>query len=112
MDDMTREHTACYGTMFPDTLHLSANEEIKGRVFSHEGAPVRSGSDVDPTGESVLGFEVLGRQAGSAQGLQEGHPRHCLKDRRDPPSDLSRQDRIPKDEGGHRLNPQISTFGN
>jgi len=29
---MTREYKACYGTMFPDTLHFNTNEEMEGRV--------------------------------------------------------------------------------
>ncbi len=33
---MTREHKACYGTMFHDTLHFNTNEEMKGKVFSFE----------------------------------------------------------------------------
>ncbi len=31
---MTREHKACYGTMFHDTLHFETNKEMKGKVFS------------------------------------------------------------------------------
>lgn len=30
------EHKSCYGTMFHDTLHSNANEEMKGKVFSFE----------------------------------------------------------------------------
>jgi len=33
---MTKEHKSCYGTMFHDTLHFAANEEMKGKVFSFE----------------------------------------------------------------------------
>jgi len=33
---MTKEHKACYGTMFHDTLHFTANESMKGKVFSFE----------------------------------------------------------------------------
>ncbi len=29
-----REHKACYGTMFHDTLHFRPNQEMKGKVFS------------------------------------------------------------------------------
>lgn len=31
---MTKEHKPCYGTMFHDALHFSANESMKGKVFS------------------------------------------------------------------------------
>ena len=34
--DMKREHKACYGTMFHDTLHFMANQSMKGKVFSFE----------------------------------------------------------------------------
>ena len=34
--DMNREHKACYGTMFHDTLHFMANQSMKGKVFSFE----------------------------------------------------------------------------
>lgn len=30
------EHKACYGTMFHDTLHFTANKKMKGKVFSFE----------------------------------------------------------------------------
>ncbi len=30
------EHKACYGTMFHDTLHFTANKDMKGKVFSFE----------------------------------------------------------------------------
>jgi len=33
---MTKEHKACYGTMFHDALHFTANEAMKGKVFSFE----------------------------------------------------------------------------
>lgn len=33
---MMREHKACYGTMFHDTLHSNTNKEMKGKVFSFE----------------------------------------------------------------------------
>ena len=33
---MNREHKACYGTMFHDTLHFMANQSMKGKVFSFE----------------------------------------------------------------------------
>ena len=33
---MTREHKACYGTMFHDTLHFRTNKEMKGKVFNFE----------------------------------------------------------------------------
>jgi len=34
--DMKREHKPCYGTMFHDTLHFTANQPMKGKVFSFE----------------------------------------------------------------------------
>ncbi len=30
------EHKACYGTMFPDTLHFDADRVMSGKVFSFE----------------------------------------------------------------------------
>ena len=33
---MTREHKACYGTMFHDTLHFETSKEMKGKVFGFE----------------------------------------------------------------------------
>ena len=33
---MTKEHKACYGTMFHDTLHFTANAAMKGKVFSFQ----------------------------------------------------------------------------
>ena len=33
---MTKEYKPCYGTMFHDTLHFTANKTMKGKVFSFE----------------------------------------------------------------------------
>ena len=33
---MKREHKACYGTMFHETLHFSTNRAMNGKVFSFE----------------------------------------------------------------------------
>lgn len=33
---MTRNHKACYGTMFHDTLHFELNNEMNGKVFGFE----------------------------------------------------------------------------
>mgnify|MGYP001813446478 CR=1 FL=1 len=33
---MTKDHKACYGTMFHDTLHFGTNAAMKGKVFSFE----------------------------------------------------------------------------
>lgn len=33
---MTREHKACYGTMFHDTLHFDTNKGMNGKVFSFD----------------------------------------------------------------------------
>ncbi len=33
---MKREHKACYGTMFHETLHFKTNREMNGKVFSFE----------------------------------------------------------------------------
>jgi hypothetical protein len=45
------KHKECFGTMFPDTLHLHTNQECKGKVFSSrlESATgwVRSGERID-----------------------------------------------------------------
>ena len=30
------QHKDCYGTMFHDSLHFSANEKMQGKVFSFE----------------------------------------------------------------------------
>ena len=30
------QHKHCYGTMFHDSLHFSANEKMQGKVFSFE----------------------------------------------------------------------------
>jgi hypothetical protein len=44
------EHKACYGTMFPDTLHLEDDRRIAGKAFSfvlhRAGGTFRSGRSV------------------------------------------------------------------
>ncbi len=30
------EHKSCYGTMFHDSLHISLNDNMQGKVFSFE----------------------------------------------------------------------------
>lgn len=45
------DHKECFGTMFPDTLHLRTNQECKGKVFSARletaSGWIRSGERID-----------------------------------------------------------------
>ena len=45
-----RDHKACYGTMFHETLHFSENTPMRGKVFSFEldrAGLGRSGRSID-----------------------------------------------------------------
>ena len=47
----TQEHRDCFGTMFPDDLHLQDNVPNKGKVFTVRvkaaGGMIRSGRSID-----------------------------------------------------------------